>query len=198
MSLSRRKFLAAGAAGSTVLVAPSIAGAASSDEAATEVDIGFCTDMSTHHVQALAMCQRVLGRDTGGSVQAAAAEVLQNQAIEIGQMRAWLTDWGASTANPTLVMGWMGANDGAGMPLAGMPGYATDEELLELALLEGIERGKRWLELMRAHHVGGVAMATKAQELATSAKVIRLATTQALVQTFEIAQYDQLLAGPYA
>ena len=27
---------------------------------ATAADIGFCADMSTHHIQALAMCQRVL------------------------------------------------------------------------------------------------------------------------------------------
>ena len=29
----------------------------------TEADIGFCADMTLHHVQALAMCQRVLGRE---------------------------------------------------------------------------------------------------------------------------------------
>lgn len=61
---------------------------------ATTADIGFCTDMSTHHVQVLAMCQRVQGRDTGDPVQAAASEVLQTQSIEIGTMRVWLADWG--------------------------------------------------------------------------------------------------------
>ena len=36
--------------------------------------------MTTHRVQALVMCQRVLGRDNHDAVQAAAAEVLQNYA----------------------------------------------------------------------------------------------------------------------
>lgn len=144
------------------------------------------------------MCRRVLGRDTGGAVQAAATEVLENQAMEVGQMRAWLTDWRASTLPPSIVMGWMGANQGAGMPIAMMPGYASDEQMLELSILDGRSRGRRWLELMREHHVGGVMMASQAQNLASSSKVVRLATLQVAVQNFEISQYDTLLAGPYS
>lgn len=194
MTVGRRSFLTGAAAGTLLLAAPTVATAQSSP---TDVDTGFCRDMSAHHVQALSMCQRVLGRDTGGSVQAAATEVLQNQAIEVGQMRAWLADWGQSTVPPTIVMGWMGANDGVGVPLAAMPGYATDSELFELSTLTGRARGKRWIELMRAHHVGGVAMAAQALDRASAPKVIRLATTQVAVQTFEIEQYDLLLATSY-
>lgn len=186
------------AAGLTLGLPSAVANASSSNDEPTDADIGFCADMSVHHVQALAMCQRVLGRNTGGSVQAAAAEVLQNQAMEVGQMRAWLTDWNASTLPPTMVMGWMGAGDGAGMPLAMMPGYATPEELSELSTLRRRKRGRRWLELMRAHHVGGVAMATHAAQMATVPKVIRLAAAQAQVQTYEISQYDILLGGEYS
>ena len=208
-----------------------------SEHGPTHVDIGFCTDMAAHHVQALDMCERVLGRDTGGAVQSAATEVLRNQSIEVGMMRAWLTDWGASTAPPVTVMAWMdhgsmsGVDDhmemdmaddawaddaidhaaahdqdmasdttgehemaGAGMPLADMPGYATPEELSALAMAEGLEKGRMWLELMRAHHVGGVMMAEAAVALASQEKVIRLARTQAEVQAYEISQYDLLLA----
>ncbi len=188
--MKRRGFLTLGALAPVLLLAPKLASAQTSP---TEADVGFCKDMGVHHMQALVMCQRVLGRDTGGAVQAAAAEVLQNQAIEIGMMQAWLADWGESTVPPTIVMGWMGANDGAGMPVAMMPGYASNDELLELSQLEGSDRGKRWLELMRAHHVGGVTMATRAMELASSEKVIRLATGQVKVQSYEIYQYDLML-----
>ena len=195
---SRREFLVGSVAGATGLAAGIfIPLDPFSGNGPTSIDVGFCTDMSVHHVQALAMCQRVLGRDTGDAVQAAAAEVLQNQAIEVGQMRAWLNDWGQSTATPDLVMGWMGANDGDGMPVGMMPGLATDVEMNELSTLTGIARGRRWLELMRAHHVGGVNMATAAVGLASLSKVIRLAATQAQVQSFEIDQYDQLLATTY-
>ena len=197
MSANRRTFLTAGLiAPAALMIQPTRAWA--QENGPTEADIGYCRDMSAHHAQALAMCQRVLGRDTGGSVQAAAAEVLQNQAMEIGLMRAWLADWGASTVPPILVMGWMGANDGAGMPLANMPGYATPAELLELSRLGGVARGRRWLQLMRAHHVGGVMMAGRATELASASKVTGLAARQAQVQTYEISQYDLLLATQYA
>ncbi len=203
----RRRFLrlSAGTAGAAVAAA-ALAGCSGAVDAATEdapadepsvADLGFLTDMSAHHSQALVMCHRVFGQDVGTPVTAAAAEVLQNQAIELGMMRAWLADWGASTAPPELVMAWMGMGDGDGMPLAMMPGLATDAELQELSMLEGLAQGRRWLELMLTHHVGGVAMAEAAATMAASDKVIRLAQTQAEVQTFEIAQYEQLLATTY-
>ncbi len=166
-------------------------------EEATTADIGYLQDMTVHHLQALSMCRRVLGRDTGDAVQAAATEVLENQAMEIGQMRAWLADWGASTVPVTTVMAWMGANQGKGMPIAMMPGYASDAELLELTMLTGLDRGRRWLELMRAHHAGGVSMAERATNLASSTKVITLASLQIAAQNYEISQYDFLLAGVY-
>ncbi len=193
--MNRRQLLWVGTCVALPAIAPRRAEAQSE---ANEADFGFCRDMSIHHLQALAMCQRVLGRDTGGSIQAAAAEVLQNQAMEVGHMHAWLADWGQPTVPPTLVMDWMGANGGAGIPLASMPGYATEEELFELSSLSGWARGRRWLELMRAHHEGGVTMATRAQQLVASEKVRGLATRQARTQSYEIAQYDILLEGPYA
>ncbi len=79
-----------------------------------------------------------------------------------------------------------------------MPGLASDEEMRKLSLTDGIERGRLWLELMRAHHVGGVHMATAAIDLAGLEKVRRLARTQVDVQTYEIDQYDLLLAAEYA
>ena len=187
----RRHFLALGACAPVAFLASSVR----AQEAPNAADIGFCQDMGVHHMQALVMCQRVLGRDTGGSVQAAAAEVLQNQSIEVGRMQAWLADWGASTVPPTLVMAWM--HGGHGHAVQEMPGYATPAQLLELSTLEGSARGRRWLELMRAHHVGGVEMASRATELASSAKVVRLAAGQVRAQTYEIAQYDFLLANEY-
>ncbi|MFK8025595.1 MAG: DUF305 domain-containing protein [Ilumatobacter sp.] len=196
---SRRAFLLAAGAGAVGVGGAAVATrVVAAESEPTDVDIGFCTDMSVHHVQALAMCQRVLGRDTGDAVQAAAAEVLQTQAIEVGTMRAWLTDWGAPTTAPDAVMGWMGMNWGEGIPPSAMTGLATDDEMRELALAEGRDRGKLWLELMRAHHVGGVHMASAAVELARAEKVRRLAGIQVDIQTYEIEQYDLLLSSEYA
>lgn len=184
---------AAGFAGGNALSA-----ARPSSNEPNTADIGFCADMSTHHIQAIAMCQRVLGRDTGDAVQAAASEVLQTQSIEVGMMRAWLTDWGESTSAPASVMGWMGMNGGEGIPADEMTGLANDDEMRALSLAEGNGRGRLWLQLMRAHHVGGVHMATAAVDLVDFEKVRRLARTQVDVQTYEIEQYDLLLATEYA
>lgn len=195
--MNRREFLIGTLAGSAGIVGGMLLPADGlTIDAPSAVEIGFCSDMTAHHVQALAMCQRVLGRDTGDPVQAAAAEVLQNQSIEVGQMRAWLTDWGQSTVSPTTVMGWIDGSDGMSIDM--MPGYATPEQMRELSELTGLDQGRRWLELMRDHHIGGVMMASKASELATSGKVVRLANTQTQVQSFEIEQYDQLLQIDYA
>ncbi|MGH1492162.1 MAG: DUF305 domain-containing protein [Acidimicrobiales bacterium] len=199
-SMPRRSFLVAAGVGGLIggaALGTLIPDSEPSPASPSDADIGFCSDMSLHHVQALAMCQRVLGRDTGDAVQAAAAEVLQTQAIEVGMMRAWLTDWEQSTSSPTTVMAWMGMNDGAGMPAAMMPGLASDDEMRSLSLAEGTAQGKMWIELMRAHHVGGVAMAESAVELVTAEKVRRLARIQAEVQSFEISQYDILLSTLY-
>ncbi len=197
-SIDRRRFVTHGLAATSGLaggfVAATAARPSDAGVAPTEVDVGFCTDMTAHHVQALAICQRVLGRDTGDEVQAAASEVLQNQAIEVGQMRAWLVDWGRSTAEPGTVMAWMHT----GVPLTEMMGYASDDDLTALSQVTGRDQGRWWLRLMRAHHEGGVAMATAAEGLASADKVVRLAGWQAQQQTFEIGQYDQLLATSYA
>jgi uncharacterized protein (DUF305 family) len=196
--ISRRSLLwavgagAAGFAGGTAL-----ASAGPTADEPNAADIGFCVDMSTHHVQAMAMCHRVLGRDTGDAVQAAAAEVLQTQSIEVGTMRAWLTDWGESTSAPDTVMAWMGMNMGAGIPAEAMTGLASDDDMRALSLAEGTERGRLWLQLMRAHHFGGVHMATAAIDLVDTEKVRRLARTQVDVQTYEIEQYDLLLATEF-
>jgi len=199
VDLSRRSLLLAAGVGVTGIAGGSaLASVRLSAGEPTSAAIGFCADMSTHHLQAMAMCQRVLGRDTGDAVQAAATEVLQTQSIEVGMMRAWLADWGASTSAPETVMAWMGMNWGQGIPAEAMIGLASDDEMRALSLAEGPERGRLWLQLMRAHHVGGVHMAMAAIDLVDIEKVHRLASTQVEVQTYEIEQYDLLLATDYA
>jgi uncharacterized protein (DUF305 family) len=174
---------------------PAGADVGAATEAPNDVDVGFATDMSFHHQQALAMSQRVLGSDTSGAVQAAAAEILQTQAYEMGLLQGWLREWGESTAPPDMttgeVMSWM---DHA-RPADEMPGYATDEQMSELAALTGSAKGRMFLELMRAHHVGGIHMAAHAAEHAATEKIRTAAATMVEVQTYDIAVFDELLAS---
>ena len=190
---STRRGLLGGAA--FAVAGAALAACSSTPSVATPntIDIGFCQDMAFHHEQALAMCQRVLGRTTGSSVQTAAADILQNQSYERGMMHTWLQSWGESTASPTTVMGWMGM----GMPAAEMPGLATVEQMRELATTEGLAQGRLFLTLMRAHHVGGVHMADAATGAAT-APVRQIANQASATQAFEIAMFDELLRTTYA
>ena len=171
------------------------AAAAVDAEVPNEVDIGFATDMSFHHQQALAMSQRVLGTDTSGAVQAAAAEILQTQAYEMGLLQGWLREWGESTAPPDMTTGEVMAWMGHARPADEMPGYATDEQMRELAALTGSAKGRMFLELMRAHHVGGLHMAEHAAEHAATEKIRTAAATMVEVQTYDIAVFDDLLAS---
>ena len=59
-------------------------------------------------------------------------------------------------------MAWMGH---AVEPSA-MPGMATDEQLDELATATGADADELFVELMTAHHQGGIDMATDAAERA--------------------------------
>ncbi|MGV8972120.1 MAG: DUF305 domain-containing protein [Rhodoglobus sp.] len=139
-------------------------------------------------------CQRVLGRDTGSAVQTSAAEVLQNQSYERGIMHTWLQVWGESTAMPETVMAWMGM----GMPANEMPGLATAAEMELLATTTGLPQGRLFLQLMRAHHVGGIHMANAAVSMASIATVQGLASRMSASQTYEIAIFDQLLDTTYS
>ena len=196
---ARRSFLAFGAlaVAGTALAACTATdsdAAGESTETPNDTDIGFFTDMALHHEQALAMCQRVIGRDNGDPVQSLAADILQNQSFERGVMHTWLTVWGESTAPPETVMGWMGME----MPAAEMMGLATDEQMSSLATATGLAQGRLFLTLMRAHHVGGVHMAEMASENAAIANVRTTAERMATIQNYEIGIIDQLVATTYA
>ncbi|QYH36264.1 DUF305 domain-containing protein [Salinibacterium sp. M195] len=198
-NVARRSFLtfSALAVAGTALAACTTTDAdvyAETTETPNDTDSGFFTDMALHHEQALAMCQRVIGRDNGDSVQSLAADILQNQSFERGVMQTWLTVWGESTAPPEMVMGWMGME----VPVAEMMGLATDDQMSALAMATGIAQGRLFLTLMRAHHVGGVHMAEMASENAAIATVRATAERMATIQNYEIGIIDQLVSTTYA
>ncbi|GAA1209862.1 DUF305 domain-containing protein [Rhodoglobus aureus] len=194
---ARRNFLAFGmlAVTGTALAACGAPAANETDslETPNETDIGFFTDMALHHAQALALCQRVLGRDNGDSVQSLATEILQNQSYERGVMYTWLTVWGESTAPPKTVMAWIGME----IPAAEMTGLATDEQVILLSTTTGMAQGRLFLSLMRAHHVGGMHMAASARENAATSVVRSTADLMSSFQNYEIGIIDQLLATTY-
>lgn len=158
-------------------------------------DVGFLQDMRVHHEQAVQMSLIYLdglATDDGidGNLGIVAREIVVGQNIEIGRMIQLLRDFGESEVNETdLAMTWMGEP----VPLDRMPGLATLSDLETLAASTGAERDRVFVQLMTAHHEGGVHMAEHAAMHASTDEVRRMARQMAETQTEEIAEMARLL-----
>lgn len=170
------------------------------------IDIGFVQSMTLHHQQAIAMSQLMLD-DRPSGLTALAKQVAYGQLIELGEMRGWLRLWDAPLMPLKVDMNWMlqGATPPSADLLAyllacsqsptGMSGLATNEELNALRALEGPARDKRYLEMMLAHHLGGLPMARFAAEEAHLKVVRDLGTRIVIEQEREVQVIRQALAA---
>ena len=150
------------------------------------VDVGFVQDMISHHEQALALSQYELANGSDPTVKSFAREVLIAQSMEIGSMDRLLDQWNTGRGSPSRdAMAWMGM----ATPVDQMPGMATDDQLRALREATGAEADALFLELMAAHHVGGIHMAEYAAEHAGTAKARRLAAGMAYNQAIEVNEY---------
>ncbi len=161
------------------------------DVASSEVDVGFLQDMRIHHEQAIETSFRYLDRpDTDPRLRTVAKSIVFDQGIEIGVMLQLLAGMGAPTVSADgTAMAWMGH---AVEPSA-MPGMATAEQLDELAAATGAEADELFVELMTAHHQGGIEMATDAAARAENDDVRRFASSWAQNQQSEIVELEGLL-----
>lgn len=151
------------------------------------VDTGFLQDMIDHHEQAVTMASVTTASAADATVRDMAREVLIEQRYEIGLMDGYLQARDEERGDPERqAMAWMGM----GTPVSGMPGYATPEQLDELQSASPEEQDELFLELMIAHHRGGVDMAEYAARHAEDPRVRHLAEVMANVQTQEIREYE--------
>ena len=156
-------------------------------------DVGFLIDMSDHHDQAVTMALSTYNRTTDPTIRSFAQDVLIFQRYELGLMAAYLADHGAVRPDfdPNRpAMGWMGHSMAAGS----MTGMATDDQLTALQNATGRDLDVMFLDLMSAHHRGGVEMANDAAEHAADPNVRALAARMASQQTSEIEEYGQYRA----
>ena len=149
------------------------------------VDTGFYRDMIHHHDQAVTMALYEQANGSDPVVVGYANEILRRQSYEIGVMSTKLDEWGYTTAPNDTAMSWMGMP----VPLDQMPGLATDAQMQQLRDAHGMDADKLFLELMSAHHRGGVHMAEYADRHATNASTRELAQRMAYVQATEINEF---------
>lgn len=156
-----------------------------------DVDVGFLQDMREHHEQAVTMGLTFLERpDTDPGLRTVARTVVFGQSIEIGRMIQMLRDLGADEANMgDAAMVWMGMSSAVGS----MPGMATPAQLEELARSEGRAADVLFVQLMTAHHLGGIEMAQYAAANAGWSEVRAMANAIAGAQVGEIVEMRELL-----
>jgi uncharacterized protein (DUF305 family) len=175
------------------------AASSSATAAPNAVDIGFSQDMIVHHEQAVLMAQLVRDRTRNPRVAALAAGIEDDQLLDIGALRGYLTLWQAPMLPAGPPMQWMAGH--AGMEMApgaagsGMPGMATAAELNALREAKGKAMDAMFLRLMLRHHEGGQAMLSDAAQHAGIEAVRALAARIAFHQTEESRTISGLLAA---
>ncbi|WP_166876011.1 DUF305 domain-containing protein [Salinibacterium sp. ZJ450] len=209
----RMRFIVALILGAAALIAGAfIAGRATAPititPSNTSSEAGFARDMQRHHLQAVEMSLIVRDLTDDESVRMLAYDIATTQQQQAGQMYAWLNLWGLPQASSEPSMTWMtrptldGAAHGHGdngdasahEPGSPMPGLATPEQLAELQSLTGVEAEKFFLELMIAHHRGGIEMAEAVLDRSENDIVTSLAAGMAAAQQSEIDLMEGMLA----
>ncbi|WP_405581430.1 DUF305 domain-containing protein [Streptomyces sp. NBC_01092] len=154
---------------------------------ADSADAGFARDMAVHHQQAVEMSYIVRDRTDDEDVRRLAYDIAQTQANQRGMLLGWLDLWDLPKVSSKAPMTWMGMGD---MPSAGdgslMPGMATNAEMKKLGTLNGKQAEIFFLQLMTAHHKGGIHMAKGCLDRCGVGVEKRLAQTMVNGQKSEI------------
>jgi uncharacterized protein (DUF305 family) len=156
-------------------------------------DVGFLHDMRVHHEQAVQMSFIYLA-DAGidPEVATVARSIAMGQSLEIGRMVQLLRDWGEpEVSDSDTVMAWMGTP----VDYHQMPGYATTDQLSQLAAASGTAADQLFVQLMVTHHRGGIEMAKDAVTRASVDEVTAMAASMATGQQEEITELQGLVAA---
>ncbi len=161
---------------------------------ADSADAGFARDMSVHHQQAVEMSFIVRDRTENADVRRLAYDIANTQANQRGMMTGWLNLWGLPVTDAArLPMQWMGMGQEPSTDGALMPGMATRAQLDTLRGLSGKQAEIRYLQLMTAHHQGGIHMAEGCVQLCKVGTERKLAQGMVAAQQSEVQLMADLL-----
>ena len=172
----------------------------------TSAEAGFARDMQTHHQQAVELSMLVRDRTDDPDVRLLAYDIALTQQQQSGQLYGWLTQWGLPQVSPEPSMTWMSrpplssssgahGHDAADTPGAAMPGMATASQITALTAARGADAERLFLELMIAHHEGGIEMAEALVERSDDAVVTAFARGILASQSSEIDAMTAMLAA---
>ena len=145
----------------------------------TGADIMFLQMMIPHHQQAIDISNLAMKASQDSELIELAKIIARDQAAEIKQMKAWLTDAGAS--------------EDMGHSMDGMGGMLNDDELAALNAATSKEFDVLWLKGMTEHHDGAIHM-TQMIEDAENADIKAFGTKVIKDQSEQIYQMKKILA----
>ena len=137
-------------------------------------DAMFLQMMIPHHTQAVVISEYALTNSKNEQILTIAKQIKSDQAVEITQMKKWLTDDGLGTA--------------AGHSMAGMSGMLSDSQLNTLKSSKGAGFDKLFLNSMIEHHQGALAMVGMIE----NSKVAALRDFATAISTAQQAEIDQM------
>jgi len=144
----------------------------------TGADIMFLQMMIPHHQQAIDISNLAMKASQDAELKELAKIIARDQAAEIKQMKAWLTDAVAS--------------EDMGHSMDGMGGMLNDDELAALSAATGKEFDVLWLKGMTEHHDGAIHM-TQMIEDAQNVDIKAFGTKVIKDQSEQIAQMKKML-----
>lgn len=162
---------------------------ADEDPTFNDVDIGFLSDMTTHHQGAITLGFDYLPNQNDDVIAHTAREVVLNQSQEIATMNNLIGEAGDEAErveNDAVAMEWMGHP----FDPVTMPGMATADELEQLASATGIDADDLFSRLMILHHAAGAEMAEYATENGENETVRSFAAKVAKIQRVEIDELN--------
>lgn len=162
----------------------------------TDADVKFMQDMIAHHAQAVEMSDLLEDRTESEDMQQLGQRISLSQADEMQFMQDWLRERGQPITSSMADHVMHGGSHGSHTDL--MPGMISDEEMAELATLEGHAFDTRYLELMIKHHQGAITMVDTLLETGGSAQdpvLFEFTSEVTTEQTSEIERMTLMLAG---
>jgi uncharacterized protein (DUF305 family) len=188
-----------------ILLGRMTAGAAIPMPSDSSAEAGFARDMQVHHGQAVEMSLLVRERSDDPEIRLLALDIATAQTQQQGQMFAWLAMWALPQTSSAPEMDWLSrpvldgsaGHEGHGGHTPGepMPGVASFEQMQALQNATGVDAERLFLELMIAHHQGGVEMAEAVLARSDNPQVRALAEGMVKLQQKELDYMAELLAA---
>ena len=144
-------------------------------------DLQFIDTMTHHHQGAVDMAKMALMKSQNDELKKFAQKIIDDQNKEIGQMKDWREKW-YSGKPPALNMEMPGMGDSMKM-MAG-------DGMKKMEAASGKEFDLMFLDMMKPHHAGAIAMAKDALAKAENPEIKALSNQIIKAQEAEIKQID--------